>query len=49
MYSGGCGYRPKFDDLADQISENVPTANVNGKEGRTGNKLNILTKSLYCL
>lgn len=35
-FCGGCGYRPKYDELADQIKTKVPSANVNGEEGRTG-------------
>ncbi|XP_046982839.1 migration and invasion enhancer 1 [Schistocerca americana] len=35
-YCGGCGYLPKFQELSDKIRESVPSANVTGKEGRTG-------------
>ncbi|KAK7872047.1 hypothetical protein R5R35_004551 [Gryllus longicercus] len=35
-FCGGCGYRPKFEELADQIKSKVPSASVKGEEGRTG-------------
>ncbi|XP_066993733.1 migration and invasion enhancer 1 [Anabrus simplex] len=35
-YCGGCGYLPRFEELAEKIRSTVPTANVSGKEGRTG-------------
>ncbi|PSN33466.1 Migration and invasion enhancer 1 [Blattella germanica] len=35
-YCGGCGYLPRFEELKTQIKTTVPTAEVEGKEGRTG-------------
>lgn len=36
LFSDSCGYSNKFNELAQTIKESIPSAEVNGKEGRTG-------------
>ncbi|XP_063226607.1 migration and invasion enhancer 1 [Bacillus rossius redtenbacheri] len=35
-YCGACGYKDRFEEMASQIHSTVPSAEVNGTEGRRG-------------
>ena len=46
-FSAGCGYRNRFEQLKEQVESTVPTAQVVGKEGRTGSEMKYNMSNYY--